>query len=74
MTQKQGLIDNFDTTINDVLKQQIITLPALLKLSPSERDALLAQQVATITEYFTPGSSQMEWVEEYVENDNWDGD
>ncbi len=51
-------------------EQQIQDLRALLNLSPVERNALLAKQAANIAEYFVPGSDEMEWAEEYVENNN----
>ncbi len=70
MTEKPGLISSSDATIASTADEQVIALHALLKLSPSERDRLLMQQVVTIAEYFTPGSEQMEWAEEYVENDS----
>lgn len=44
-----------------------------LKLPVSERNALLARQAAIVAEHFLPGSEQMEWVEEYIEYDNWEG-
>ena len=43
-----------------------------LKLPVPERNALLARQAAIVAEHFLPGSEQMEWVEEYIEDDNWD--
>lgn len=70
MTEKPGLISSSDAIIANTANEQVIALRALLKLSPSERDRLLAQQVVSIAEYFTPGSEQMEWAEEYVENDS----
>ena len=51
-------------------EQQIQDLRALLNLSPVERNALLAKQAANIAEYFVPGSDEMEWAEEYVEDNN----
>ncbi len=63
----KGLIDTSTTA-----KKQITLLRNLLQLPIAERNALLAQQVATITEYFRLGSEEIEWVEDYIENDNWD--
>lgn len=51
---------------------QIIALYALLLLPIAERNAILAQQVEAAKDCFLPGSEEMEWVEEYVEDDNWD--
>lgn len=52
---------------------QIIALRALLLLPIPERNAILAQQVEALAgECFLPGSEEMEWVEEYIEDDNWD--
>lgn len=70
MTEKPRLISSSDATIMRTADEQVIALRALLRLSPCERDRLLAQHVVTIAEYFTPGSEEMEWAEEYVENDS----
>ncbi len=70
MTENKGLISasktehSADSSTDDAVEQQIITLRALLKLPVAERNALLAQQAATIAHYFVPGSEEMEWVEE----------
>ncbi len=61
-----------DSPKSDLVENQVIALRALLKLPVAERNALLAQQAATIAEYFVPGSEEMEWAEEYVEDQNWD--
>lgn len=52
--------------------EQVVALKALLLLPMAERNAILAQHAAILAEHFVPGSEEMEWVEEYVENDNWD--
>ncbi len=57
----------------DVTQQQVSALRALL-IPVAERNDLLAQQAATIAEYFVPAVEEMEWIEEYVEDDNWDDD
>ena len=57
----------------DVTQQQVSALRALL-IPVAERNDLLAQQAATIAEYFVPAAEEMEWIEEYVEDDNWDDD
>jgi hypothetical protein len=71
MTEKTGLIYSSDATIANTADEQVIALRALLKLSPSERDRMLTQQVVSIADYFTPGSEEMEWAEKYVENGSW---
>lgn len=78
MTEKKELISakdaqqSADSPTYDSAENQVIALRALLKLPSSERNTLLAQQAATIAEYFVPGSEEMEWAEEYVEDENWD--
>lgn len=47
-------------------------LRAFLKLPITERSALLTKQAAMLEEYFQPGAEEMEWAEEYVEDENWD--
>lgn len=42
---------------------------AFLRLSPVERNILLTRQVAAISQYFQAGTEEMEWAEEYVEDD-----
>jgi len=44
---------------------------ALLKLPIKERNALLVPQAALIADYFQPGTEEMEWAEDYVEDENW---
>jgi hypothetical protein len=44
---------------------------ALLKLPIEERNALLVPQAALIADYFQPGTEEMEWAEDYVEDENW---
>lgn len=53
---------------------QTIALRALLQLPVTERNAILAQQVEQAKDCFLAGSEEMEWVEEYIENDNWDNE
>ncbi|RUT06798.1 hypothetical protein DSM106972_030550 [Dulcicalothrix desertica PCC 7102] len=60
------------TTTNDEIDQQLTALRELLKLSPEERQAILAKHAAKLAEYFVPGSEEMEWAEEYVEDESWD--
>lgn len=75
MTENEALIKNAqieDLAAEppvDAAQQQIIALRELLKLPYSQRNTLLAQQAATIAEYFLPGSEEMEWAEKYVEDD-----
>lgn len=49
-----------------------VDLRTFLKLPMDQRRELLAQQAAAIAPYFQPGSEEMEWVDEYVEDENWD--
>ncbi|MCL1465406.1 hypothetical protein [Argonema galeatum] len=53
-------------------EHQTIALRALLHLPVAERNAILAQQVEEAKDCFLPGSEEMEWVEGYIEDDNWD--
>ena len=53
-------------------EHQTIALRALLHLPVTERNAILAQQVEEAKDCFLPGSEEMEWVEGYIEDDNWD--
>lgn len=53
-------------------EHQTIALRALLHLPVAERNAILAQQVEESKDCFLPGSEEMEWVEGYIEDDNWD--
>lgn len=53
---------------------QAIALRALLLLPIAERNAILAGQVEAAKDCFLPGSEEMEWVEEYVEDDYWDNE
>ena len=48
---------------------QAIDRKAFLKLPVEQRDAILAQQVATVAEYFLPGAEGMEWTDEYIDDD-----
>ncbi|HEY9747383.1 MAG TPA: hypothetical protein V6C63_01675 [Allocoleopsis sp.] len=45
---------------------------AFLKLPLEERNASLVTQAALIADSFQPGTEQMEWAEDYVEDQNWD--
>lgn len=60
---------NFDT-----IDEQIATLRALRKLPLEERNAILAEQAAAIAHHFVSGSDEMEWAEEYVEDEDWDNE
>jgi hypothetical protein len=52
--------------------QQIRDIRAFLKLPLAEQQRQLEQQAAMLAPYFQPGSEDMEWVEAYVEDDDWD--
>lgn len=78
MTENKELINNAQIEVTDLyvtdVAQQVSTLRALLTLPIAQRNALLTQQAATITEYFVTGAEEMEWTEEYVEDENWNDD
>ncbi len=80
MTENKGLMHNaqMEQSANlhpvDITEQQISALRALLNLPVAECNDLLAQQAAAIAEYFVPAAEEMEWIEEYVEDNNWDDD
>ncbi len=46
---------------------QVIDRRAFLKLPVEQRDAILAQQVATVAEYFLPSAEGMEWTDECID-------
>ena len=52
--------------------QQARDIRAFLRLPLAAQQQQLEQQAAIIAPYFQPGSEDMEWVEAYVEDDNWD--
>jgi hypothetical protein len=47
-------------------------LRGLLRLSPQDRDRIVAKQAQSIAHLFQPGSELLEWSDEYIEDDNWD--
>ena len=59
------------TTTNDEIDQQLTALRKMLKLPSEERQAILAKHAAKLAKYFVPGSEEMEWAEEYVEDESW---
>ena len=80
MTENKELINNAQIELPDLytanvtdVTQQVSTLRALL-MPIAQRNALLTQQAATIAEYFVTGAEEMEWTEEYVEDENWNDD
>lgn len=77
MTENKELINNAQIELPDFytadVTQQVSTLRALL-MPIAQRNALLTQQAATIAEYFVTGAEEMEWTEEYVEDENWHDD
>lgn len=46
-------------------------LRGLLRLSPKDRDKIIAKQAQSIAHLFQPGSELLEWSDEYIEDDNW---
>lgn len=72
MSKDQELISTKDTQqssapISKSSECQLIDRKAFLKLPVEQRDAILAQQVATVAEYFLPGAEDMEWTDEYID-------
>jgi hypothetical protein len=53
---------------------RISFLRSLLKLSPEERNALLAEHCVILSQESTSESDEMEWAEEYIESEQWDTD
>jgi hypothetical protein len=45
-----------------------------LRLPAEERDRVLAEQAEFVAAEFQPESEGMEWVEQYVEDENWDNE
>jgi len=45
---------------------------AFLRLPEDDRNLILAEQAALVADDFQPGSEAMEWVEHYIEDENWD--
>lgn len=45
---------------------------AFLRLPTEERDRILNEQAALVADEFQLGSEGMEWVEQYVEDEDWD--
>jgi hypothetical protein len=79
MTENKELISTKDTQnsltpTSNSSKCQAIDRRAFLKLPVEQRDALLAQQVPTIAEYFLPGAEGMEWTDEYIDDDLYDNE
>jgi hypothetical protein len=51
-----------------------INVRAFLKLPAEQQQVLLKQQAVLLAPYFQPGTEEMEWAEDYIEDDNWDGE
>jgi hypothetical protein len=49
-----------------------IDLKAMLALPRDRRNQLLTLQSNLISSHLQPGSEAMEWVEDYVEDDQWE--
>ncbi len=61
------LIDSAESNSDEQLD-----LRGLLRLSPKDRDKIVAKQAQSIAHLFQPGSELLEWSDEYIEDDNWD--
>ncbi len=74
MSKDQEFISTKDTQHSPALTSnssefQAIDRRAFLKLPVEQRDAILAQQVATVAQYFLPGAEGMEWTDEFIDDD-----
>lgn len=74
MSKDQEIISTKDVQqlpapISNSSECQAIDRRAFLKLPVEQRDAILAQQVATVAEYFLPGAEGMEWTDEFIDDD-----
>lgn len=61
-----------DSPTSDSCEYQVIDRMAFLQLPVAQRNALLAQQVAFVVEHFLLGTEEMEWTDEYIDDDLWD--
>jgi hypothetical protein len=66
LQQVWELIDSTEPDDEDRLD-----LRGLLRLSPQDRDRIVAKQAQSIAHLFQPGSELLEWSDEYIEDDNW---
>lgn len=71
MSENKELISTQDTQHSPAPRfnsseYQAIDRRAFLKLPVEQRDAILAQQVAKVAEYFLPGAEGMEWTNEFI--------
>jgi hypothetical protein len=66
LQQVWELIDSTEPDDKDRLD-----LRGLLRLSPQDRDRIVAKQAQSIAHLFQPGSELLEWSDEYIEDDNW---
>jgi hypothetical protein len=49
----------------------VLDLQAMLSMPQEQRNRLLAEQSSTLAQYFQPGTEEMAWTEDYME-DKWD--
>jgi hypothetical protein len=66
LQQVWELIDSTEPDDKDRLD-----LRGLLRLSPQDRDRIVAKQAQSIAHLYQPGSELLEWSDEYIEDDNW---
>lgn len=74
MSKDQEIISTKDVQQSSALTSkssecQAIDRQAFLKLPVEQRDAILAQQVACVAQYFLPDAEGMEWTDEYIDDD-----
>lgn len=51
--------------------EPLLALKAMLSMPQEQRNRLLSEQSFTLASYFQPGTEEMAWTEDYVE-DQWD--
>ncbi len=62
LQQVWELIDSAESNSDEQLD-----LRGLLRLSPKDRDRIVAKQAQSIAHLFQPGSELLEWSDEYIE-------
>jgi hypothetical protein len=58
-------------SVNTSPKEPLLGLKAMLGMPLEQRNRLLTEQSSSLAQYFQPGTEEMAWTEDYVE-DNWD--
>jgi hypothetical protein len=57
--------------VNTPPTEPLLDLKAMLSMPQEQRNRLLAEQSSTLAQYFQPGTEEMAWTEDYIE-DQWD--